>query len=117
MTTMVLMILVFTGGNIGSKDTYIGNIIAYPNPFNNRTENLTLAKTGPVDFAATDNVRYLVYNFSMQQVYEGSASGKVVWNGFDSNGQRLRPGLYYIRLIVTESDGSIASGFLKVLIK
>ena len=102
-----------------SKEGNTSKIIAFPNPFNNKTENLTIDKN-TLGTAFNGSVTMTVYDINLKEVFEKEyAASRIRWSGFDSNGLRLKPGLYFIRLVERDSDGTgtLNQNMIKVIIK
>ncbi len=102
--------------SVNAKWKEIGDVIAYPNPFNPVKEILTIK---PANAAAFDGqVEYIVYNYHQQEVYSGSATNSaIVWGGYTKSGNQMAPGIYFIKLILTGSDNSTGVKIIKVIIQ
>ena len=87
--------------------------IAYPNPFDNRTQTLTLARPDASAFSASDSVSFKVYDFNMKLVYEAIGT---TWSGYTSDGRRVKPGIYFMRIII-DTNGAVGTTMFKLLIK
>ncbi|MDH5717795.1 MAG: T9SS type A sorting domain-containing protein [Spirochaetia bacterium] len=105
----------FLSSIVFSKSFELTNIIAYPNPFDPKTENLTIAKKDKTDFDGS--VKYIIYDLTMKKIYEDSVqNSKIIWNGHNKSGQKISSGIYFIKLIQTKSDKSIGTTIIKILI-
>ncbi len=92
---------------------------AYPNPFQPETTFVTIA---PVSGNFPNgSVRYTVYDYNRREITSGEVFNPVTgfeWNGRDALGNVVSPGLYYIRLIVSDTDAdTVRRETIKVLVK
>ena len=98
--------IAFAGSADSGKSTTISAIVY------NKLDDGNGGKTG-----FPGSVAFTVYDYNLKEVYSGTQTGNLSWNGFNGNGQRLKSGLYYIRLIETQTDSSTRSNIIKILIK
>ncbi|MDH5719469.1 MAG: T9SS type A sorting domain-containing protein [Spirochaetia bacterium] len=111
---LLIAVFILTTFEAYSAKIDMGEVIAYPNPFNPDTQNLTIKKIS----GSFISVEFTVYDFNQKKVYEGTASNSdITWNGYTKTGRRARPGLYFIKIIETTGDNSIAQKIIKVLIQ
>lgn len=102
---ILLMLTVFTVSAVEYRD--VSNSKVYPNPFNaNKHSKITY------DAGVSINAGYemKVYNFNQRQVFskQGSlSSGVTSWLGQAQNGERLAPGLYEMKIVITDTTNSI----------
>lgn len=115
-TFFALLLLFVSFGDSQAEWKEIGDVIAYPNPFNPVTDILTIK---PADAAVFDGtVRYIVYNYHQQEIYSGSAvQSAIVWGGYTQSGNKIAPGIYFIKLILTGSDNTTGTKMIKVIIQ
>lgn len=99
-----LLDISLNGGNIelNQSITEIDNLKnsfylnCYPNPFNGKTS---------INFNTEDkeNIEFEIFNITGQKVWSlnkhfNSGNHSIIWNGVDSNGQKLCPGTYILKL-------------------
>lgn len=78
----------------------------YPNPFTNFTSiNFSIAEPGLVNLAIYDINGKMIRDFGSQR-YEAGAS-TIVWNGIDSRGLKVKPGVYVARMTMGDKTKSI----------
>ena len=113
-----LLILAFLGAGFYSLATSqaIGNVAAYPNPFNPDKYTLTIKPTTTATFDGT--ISFIVYDFNQKQVYAGGSvtNSTITWSGHDDSGIRVAPGLYFIKLIQTFTNGAVGVKYIKLLV-
>ena len=99
----------------------LDEVKAYPNP---TSEDVTI-KFGHNLFDARFDVEMSVYNTSGMLVRtagavklesEGYESGLLYWDGCDESGNRVRAGLYLVRLMVRSKYGGATSITAKVIV-
>ena len=109
---------------VTSREIDIGNVIAYPNPYNPSTSStpIQIKRAGsggnpPSDLAG--EVTVTIYDASLKEVdrRQFGTGADTTWFGVDKLGQRVPPGLYYIHVIESRSDGSTGSKFVKMIIQ
>jgi hypothetical protein len=103
-----------TGGGTDVPEQGFRNMLseAYPNPFNPLTRiAYSVREAGPVSVN--------VYNVAGRQVrtlldeeLEAGASGELVWNGLDDDGQKCASGVYFYRI---QAPGFTASRKMVIL--
>ena len=115
MKILIILSFGFFSAGLSAKAVDMGDVKAYPNPLAASSQNLTIEKkTGTF----SSNVTMIVYDFNLKKVFEQSSGGaKIFWNGHNSGGEKVAPGLYFIKLIEIQSDASVATKFIKLLIK
>ncbi len=91
----------------------------YPNPYNpGKHKKLTVELSStPTD----GSYQYIIFTYNLKEVYQQTFydPSKVHWYGNDKSGNRVAPGLYYMKIIVaggTDSSG-IKSRIMKVLVQ
>jgi len=78
------------------KNSASKNLFAYPNPFSGTTRlNYNVPTPGKVDFGIYNSLGQVVKEFSGK-----SAAGQqsIYWDGRDNKGQKLKSGVYIVRL-------------------
>lgn len=102
---------------VSAKSAPMSPVKAYPNPFSSASENLTIEKVDKT--AWSGSVKLTVYDFNMKELFsrDYAAPVSIQWNGHDSLGRRLRPGVYFLRLRQEATDSTFSEKYIKVLIK
>lgn len=115
---MFIFILI---SNIYAVD--IKSVVAYPVPFNPQNEKLSIGypqSYGSV-FSAEIKSRVTVFdiNGDVVTVINRSASSKTasIWNGRRSNGEYVKPGLYLLKVEISDNEGGYWKKTLRVLVK
>lgn len=90
-------------------------LIAYPNPFKTDSQVLTIALKNKSDFKA--RVKATFYNFRGKVIYEKNYKGRIKWSGFDSSGNRLAPGVYFVRMYFRFFDGGVSTQWYTIAIR
>ncbi len=108
--------------DVSSGNISIGEVIAYPNPYDPDVMNIPLKikkkKNIPPHDDFEGEVRIIVYNANLVQIFEQQLPGdRVEWIGVDSDGERVAAGTYFIKVIQIEDNASFGSKFTKILIK
>lgn len=81
-------------------------IESYPNPFTSQTSiNFSLAEPGVVNLTIYDINGKMIRDFGSHQYEAGSST--VVWNGTDSRGLKVKPGVYVCRMIMGDMTKTI----------
>jgi hypothetical protein len=97
----------------------IAGIIAYPIPYNPRSQTLTIDdKAGR--FTGTEiSVIMEIFDFNGDKVYKRSFSAfPIRWKGYSSSGVSAENGLYFIKLTIENlEDGTIEKGTIRILLK
>ena len=100
------------------------NIIkAYPNPYNPTAGVLTIERTDGSQFAAQNDL--IIYDFNLAEVYRGtvapeptSTNKKLLWGGVDAGGNRVAPGVYYVKVITTSATSvTNADSMFKLIVQ
>lgn len=91
------------------------DLLAWPNPFSTDTQVLKIALSDKSDFAARAKVT--IYNLAGKKVYSGSYRGRITWSGFDSSGNRMAPGVYYVKMLFKHDDGGVSTQWYTVAIR
>ncbi|MFA5518980.1 MAG: FlgD immunoglobulin-like domain containing protein [Spirochaetota bacterium] len=98
----------------------IKSVVAYPVPFNPQNEKLTIGyPQSNLPAGIKSRVTVFDINGDVVTVINGSASGKVAckWNGRRSNGEYVKPGLYLLKIEISDNDGGYWKKTLRVLVK
>ncbi len=105
----------------------IKSVVAYPVPFNPQNEKLSIgypqsyANVFSAEIKSEIKSRVTVFdiNGDVVTVINGSASGKVAckWNGRRSNGEYVKPGLYLLKVEISDNEGGYWKKTLRVLVK
>ena len=101
----------------------IKSVVAYPVPFNPQNEKLTIGypQSHGNDFLTGIKSKGTVFdiNGDVVTVINGSASGKVacIWNGRRSNGEYAKPGLYLLKVEISDNEGGYWKKTFRVLVK
>jgi hypothetical protein len=102
------------------------SICAYPVPYNPKAGVLKIGfptSSGSV-FNSDDTVYYTVHDVNGDQVATGGgapapgvpANKFVIWNGRNSRGNYVKPGLYIIRVTVDSADGGFGKKVLRIVV-
>ncbi len=98
----------------------IKNVVAYPVPFNPQNSTLKIGYPSGSDFAG-ERCKVTVFdiNGDIVTVINGSPLGEIAckWNGRRSNGEYAKPGLYLLKVEISDNDGGYWKKTLRVLVK
>ena len=112
----IIILIALVGLPLFGKSADMGKIIAYPNPFSVKNHNLTIRPEKSMLFEG--RVEFTIYNYNEKEIYSGHVNdAPVVWSGYTKSGQRVAPGLYFIKLIQTFNDGSTGFSIIKVIVQ
>ncbi len=93
----------------------VGNIIAYPVPFNPNIHNNLSFKDIPLTAL---KIKIEIFDINGDSVFsrEYSSSSNVLWNGRNSNGKIVKPGLYIIKITLETATGDYGKKIIRVLV-
>jgi hypothetical protein len=90
-------------------------LAAHPNPFSGGTTfSFTVNEPSTVTVGIYDVLGREVRIFP--QVYQQSTSGSVTWNGTNISGQRVTPGVYFVRVTLSGASGAVTRDVRKILL-
>ena len=113
---LIILVSVAALVSVYPKSMDPGDIIAYPNPFKPYQDTLTIKPKASATFAGS--VKYIIYNYNQIEVYRGSTSNSAIqWSGFDQNGRAIPPGIYFVKIIQTNSLNETGSAYIKLIIQ
>lgn len=100
----------------------IKNVVAYPVPFDPHRNKLTIGYPVAGGNFNSEKVNAYVYDINGDTVTvisttAGVAERACIWNGRRSNGEYVKPGLYLIKVEISNSDGGYWKKVLRVLVK
>jgi hypothetical protein len=106
------------GSAISGKNGKHLNLIAFPNPF--KTDNQVLkimekTKNGRKRFSAS--VKVTIFNYVGKKVFGKKYYGKITWSGFDSQGNRMAPGVYFVKMLFHHNNGGVNTQWYTIAIK
>ncbi|MCK5824529.1 MAG: type IX secretion system sortase PorU [Ichthyobacteriaceae bacterium] len=98
----------------------LGKVFNFPNPFKNET-TFRFTHNKPNDILSSDIEIYtttgqLVKTVTHNGIYNGFVAQDVKWDGTSYSGNKLKPGVYYYRIIVKTIDGKISNSDVGKLI-
>lgn len=115
----VLISLLIFGVCYAAGDKFI----AFPNPVNINNQILKISPPSGKTYTNCD-VEIYIYDINGRIVYEKkystasfSISTPFKWKGYKNTGERISQGLYFVKIILTESDGEMQKNILRVLVK
>jgi flagellar hook assembly protein FlgD len=100
----------------------IKNVVAYPVPFDPHKNKLTIGYPVAGGNFNSEKVKAYIYDINGDTVTvisttAGAAERACIWNGRRSNGEYAKPGLYLIKIEISDSDGGYWKKVLRVLVK
>lgn len=98
-----VMLFLLVSGQLFSLNAE--RIVAWPVPFNPSRHMLTVdyAPGAVKDTPAPDRIQMTVFDINGDRVFEGTYSAlPVYWNGRNTGGNTVHPGMYIIRLVVEQ---------------
>lgn len=100
----------------------IKNVVAYPVPFDPHKNKLIIGyPASVVESLAGYSSKVTVFdiNGDIVTVFNGSSSGKIAckWNGRRANGEYAKPGLYLLKVEISDADAGYWKKVLRVLVK
>ena len=114
---MIFSLLIF-GNALPGKNGKNLDLIAFPNPFSTDKQVLTImekTKNSKKNFSA--KVKVTIYNYVGKKVFSKRYHGKIIWSGFDSSGNRMAPGVYFVKMLFHHNDGGINTQWYTIAIK
>lgn len=85
----------------------------YPNPFNPRSEQVTIAVNNTT---GASTLGYYIYDMAAQLVYKTAVgASQITWNGVDQWGAPVSDGAYILRVVNEDNKSLIAKGKLLVV--
>lgn len=88
------------------------NIYAWPVPFNPRKHSVI-----NINNPSSDSMKITVYDVNGDMVTEKSGSSSpLIWNGRNSSGRLVKPGLYIIKVEVENSTGDYGKKMIRILV-
>jgi len=115
---LAVFTLLLSGNNLQAKNGENLRLIAFPNPFSTDKNVLTIMEKtdhGVQPFNAIASVN--IYNYVGKRVFSKQYHGKITWSGFDAQGNRMAPGVYYVKILFHHHDGGINTQWYTVAIK
>lgn len=101
----------------------IKSVVAYPVPFNPQNEKLTIGypkHSNVFSDGIKSRVTVFDINGDVVTVINGSTLNNevaCVWNGRRSNGEYAKPGLYLLKVEISDNEGGYWKKTLRVLVK
>ena len=118
LTGFYLCCILTLGGEVYSLN--VKDIIAYPVPFNPRTQILYIGYKPEIEPESVDKVSIDIYDINGDKVFHRSYTSldnAIKWNGRNNKGRSVRSGLYIIKLRVENTlSGEYGSKIIRILI-
>lgn len=93
----------------------IKSVVAYPVPFDPRKGTLTIDHPGPGNsIMPGNNVKITVFDINGDIV---TVVTGIIWNGRRSNGEYVKPGLYILKVEISDTAGGYWKKLIRVLVK
>lgn len=93
----------------------IKSVAAYPVPFDPRKGFMTIAD--PADLVGAEIFKVSVFDINGDLVASTSGTGSCIWNGRRSNGEYVKPGLYILKVEISDTSGGYWKKLIRVLVK
>ncbi len=109
----LLLFLFFSVSLLHAVD--IKSVVAYPVPFDPRKGTLTIDypdSGGSV--VPGNNVKVTVFDINGDTV---TVVNGIIWNGRRSNGEYVKPGLYILKVEISDKDGGYWKKLIRILVK
>ncbi len=91
------------------------NIIAYPVPFNPQKKKLNIGYAPPA--VGSHSIKIGIYDINGDSVIKKTGNSfPLVWNGRNSSGKFVKPGLYIIKVEVDDDDGDYGKKIIRILV-
>lgn len=117
-TVIGVMLFVLISGQLFSLNAE--RIVAWPVPFNPARHMLTVdyAPGAVKDTPAPDRIQMTVFDINGDRVFEGAYSAlPIYWNGRNTSGNTVHPGMYIIRLAVEQlSLGTLERRVIRIVV-
>jgi len=95
----------------------IKHVIAYPVPFNPKKGVLTIGFDPLYPDAASYRVGIKIFDINGDLVTDKNVSGfPVRWNGRNTNGKYVKPGMYIIRVSAETESGDYGKRLIRILV-
>ncbi len=92
------------------------NIAAYPVPFNPQKNMLKIGLPAGVSEPHT-SVRIEIFDINGDTVMTRSASSlPVIWNGRNTSGGFVKPGLYMVKIEIDDNNGDYGKKVIRILV-
>lgn len=95
-------------------------IVAWPVPFNPSRQMLTVdyAPDAVKDSPAPDRIQMTIFDINGDRVFDGTYSAlPIYWNGRNTSGNTVHPGMYIIRLVVEQvSLGTLERRVIRIVV-
>ncbi len=92
----------------------MSGVHAYPVPFNPTQGVLQIDDDGQ----GQNTIELIVYDINGDKVYSSNYSAVATWSGRNQRGNRVSPGLYFIKVIFKKNDGSdYGRKILRILVR
>jgi len=92
------------------------NVAAYPVPFNPQKHNRITVDV-PGSSLGAHNVKVAVYDINGDLVLEKTGSAfPFYWNGRNSTGRFVKPGLYILKIEVDDENGDYGKKIIRILV-
>lgn len=94
------------------------NVIAYPVPFNPKKHTAVTIENQIAPLTSAYNINVEIFDINGDSVRTLSGVGpQLVWNGRDSSGRYVKPGLYMIKVTVENSStGDYGKKVIRILV-
>lgn len=90
---------------------------AYPVPFNPKKKTLTIDNPPPAASLGSHKVILSIFDVNGDLVIKKSLSAfPARWNGRNSSGNYVKPGLYIIKVEVDDDDGTYGKKIIRILV-
>ncbi len=109
---LIIFIIIFsqTAYSLDLKD-----LAAYPVPFNPQKKTLTI--DNPSGTLGSHKVTVSIYDINGDEVITKTLSSfPVKWNGRNSSGRCVKPGLYILKIEVDDDSGEYGKKIIRILI-
>jgi len=91
------------------------SLAAYPVPFNPQKKKLTV--DNPAASFGAHKIKFSVYDINGDQVLKKSLSSfPVFWNGRNTGGKLVKPGLYIIKVEIDDDTGDYGKKVIRILV-
>ena len=96
-------------------DINMSGVIAYPVPFNpNVVPNMTIRFDG---VTVSGTIKMNIFDVNGDVIFtQNYSTSSFTWNGRNTNGRLVAPGMYIIKVELQNNDGSTGKKLIRILI-
>jgi len=112
--TFFISIVLSAGAGYSADMKYV---VAYPVPFNPRSNVLTIGYPSSHSGVTSYNVKVEIFDINGDRVAEKKRSLlPLKWNGRNSGGRMVKPGMYILKVTLENDEGDYGKKIIRILV-